>query len=129
MPATEVHLFKDDKGVVPVQRWLDELEQREPDAYAGCLDAILQLSLNGYELRRPACDFLRNGIYELRIKKKKVHYRILYFFYDRNCIALTDGIRGKKGAVDPDRIDMAIAHRQLVESRPEKYIATIKVNG
>jgi hypothetical protein len=114
MPATEVHLFQDGHGVVPVQEWLDELEQREPDAYARCIDAILQLSLNGYELRRPACDFLRNGIYELRIKKQRVQYRILYFFYDRNCIALSNGIRGKKGAVDPDQIDLAIRCRKLV---------------
>ncbi|MGO9257708.1 MAG: type II toxin-antitoxin system RelE/ParE family toxin [Bryobacteraceae bacterium] len=33
----------------------------------------------GRELRRPEADFLRDGIYELRVSLRGVHFRILYF--------------------------------------------------
>ncbi|MEH1871881.1 type II toxin-antitoxin system RelE/ParE family toxin [Nostoc sp.] len=39
-----------------------------------------QLAEYGFELRRPAADLLRDGIYELRAKHVRVQYRILYFF-------------------------------------------------
>lgn len=35
----------------------------------------------GHELRRPEADFLRDGIYELRVSLRGVHRRILYFFH------------------------------------------------
>jgi phage-related protein len=37
----------------------------------------------GHELRRPEADFLRDGIYEIRVSLQGVHYRILYFFHWR----------------------------------------------
>jgi hypothetical protein len=128
MPVTDVRFFKNDKGVVPVHKWLKDLEKREPVVYAACLDAILQLTLHGHELRRPMAAFLRNGIYELRIKVRKVHYRIVYFFYGRNCAALSDGISGKKGEVDPRKIDQAVANMALVESSPRKYTVIIPLD-
>jgi hypothetical protein len=123
MPATEVRLFKNERGLVPVQAWLDGLEEREPQAYAECLDAILQLERKGYELRRPISGSLGDGIHELRIKIRKVHFRILYFFYGKNVAALSSGIRGKKGEVEPDEIKRAINCVQLVKNNPTKYTA------
>ena len=129
MPATEVRLFKNERGIVPVQAWLDGLEDREPKAYAACLDAILQLGKKGYELKRPISGFLRNDIYELRIKIRKVHFRILYFFYGNNIAALSSGIRGKKGEIDPHKIDVAIECMGLVKKFPNKYTALLKLES
>ena len=124
MPATEVRLFKDANGTEPVREWLDNLSNREPKAHTKCLDTILQLAEKGHDLRRPVCDFLRNGIYELRPRVGKVHYRILYFFFDRHCAALAVGIRGKKGRVNEHLIDIAIENRTLVEADPDRYTST-----
>ena len=124
MPATEVRLFKDASGNEPVREWLDNLNNREPKAYAKCLDRVLQLAERGHDLRRPVCDFLRNGIYELRLKVEKVHYRILYFFFDQHCAALAVGIRGKKGKVNEHLIDIAIERREIVEADPDKHTST-----
>ena len=44
------------------------------------LASIETLAEFGHALRRPTADFLRDGIYELRIKRGRVNHRILYFF-------------------------------------------------
>ncbi len=80
MPQTEVRVFRGEKGDLPLIDWLDELEQTEPRACLKLLDRILLLSEQGFELRRPVADILRDGIYELRVKVGRVNYRILYFF-------------------------------------------------
>ena len=79
MPAIEVVFFKDDAGEVPVETWLRELRQRQPKAYAKCVARVLRLAEIGYEIRRPEADFLRDGIYELRVRLGHINYRILYF--------------------------------------------------
>jgi Gp49-like protein DUF891 len=37
----------------------------------------------GNGLRRPEADFLRDGVYELRVSLNHVQYRILYSFHTR----------------------------------------------
>lgn len=37
----------------------------------------------GHELRRPEADFLRDGIYELRVSLQGQQYRMLYFFHGK----------------------------------------------
>jgi hypothetical protein len=123
MPAIEVRRFKNENGNIPIQRWLDDLEKHESKTYEACLDAIMQLAELGNDLRPPQNRFLRNGIYELRIKVREVHHRILYFFCKHNFVTLSDGIRAKKGKVDPQKIDAAISHSKLVEAFPDKYTA------
>ena len=61
MPATEVRAFRDGDGTVPVQDWLNELEDREPKAHAKCLARILELADKGNDMRRPHADYLRDG--------------------------------------------------------------------
>ncbi len=52
-------------------------------------------------MRRPAADFLRDGIYELRAKHKHVQYRLLYFFHGRNIAVVAHGVI-KRGSAAPD---------------------------
>jgi phage-related protein len=84
--------------------------------------AILELSRLGFELRRPMADFLRDGIYELRVKVKRVHYRMLYFFHGRNVVVLSHGCT-KEGAVPKVEIERAATNKSLVEKDDEKYTA------
>ncbi len=78
MPETEVVLFLDNDGTVPLIKWLDGLPPKVQDK---CIVWIERLAKSGYELRRPEADFLRDDIYELRVRFQGTHYRMLYFFY------------------------------------------------
>ncbi len=61
----------------------------------------LRSSGSGHELRRPLADFLRDGIHELRVRKGRVNYRILYFFHGRNLPILGHALT--KEEADPSR--------------------------
>ena len=63
------------EAVFFVLAWLKTIP---PKAQRKCLVYLGQLELEGHELRRPAADLLRDGIYELRPTLQGVHYRILY---------------------------------------------------
>lgn len=77
MPETEVLYYQDDNGAVPVLDWLTKLGRRSRKAGAKCAARIDVLAELGHELRRPMADYLRDGIYELRIRDGRVNYRLL----------------------------------------------------
>lgn len=120
MPETEVHFYQEDDGDVPVRDWLAELQQRNRPAFAKCVQAIERLAQFGHELRRPHADMLRDGVYELRVRHKRVNYRILYFFHGRNVAVLAHGLVKEKQVPDVD-IERAIARKQKLESDPDKH--------
>jgi phage-related protein len=78
MPRTAVVFYRDDDGSVPVLDWLGGLPLK---ARLKCLTRIERLRELGYELQRPEADFLRDGVYELRISLNHIQYRILYAFH------------------------------------------------
>jgi phage-related protein len=121
MPETRIVFFQDDNGKVPVLSWLSTLQQQDRKGYANCIARIQQLAESGYELRRPAADFLRNGVYELRAKHVRVQYRILYFFHGQNVVVLAHAIVKEEDRVPDIDIDRAIAQRELFTTSPETY--------
>ena len=122
MPATEVRAFRDMNGEIPIQTWLDDLEQTEPKAYRKCLARIVELAEQGNAMRRPHADYLRDAIYELRASLSGIHYRILYFFFGRNIVALSHGVT-KEDKVSPKDIELAVARMNCVRESPDKYTA------
>lgn len=88
MPKTKVIIFKALDGSVPLLKWMDSIPEK---AREKCIVKIERLEMLGYELRRPDCDMLRNGIYELRVRHNNVHYRIFYAFCGKNIILLSHG--------------------------------------
>ena len=64
MPKTRVVFYQEDASTVPVLDWLDALPLK---ALNKCRVRIERLRELGHELRRPEADYLRDGIYELRI--------------------------------------------------------------
>ena len=125
MPATEARAFRDASGEMPLQEWLNDLEQSEPRAHAKCLAVILELAAKGHELRRPASDALRDGIRELRTRVGRVHYRILYFFFGKHAACLSHGITKEDEVPDKD-IELAIRRKKLVERDSERYTGTFE---
>lgn len=120
MPETVVQFYAERRGDVPVLDWLRKLRRREPRAFAKCVARIQRLAELGYELRRPEADFLREGIYELRIRHGNVNYRILYFFHGRNVALLAHGL-AKEEKVPAVDIDRALRRKQRYESDPEAH--------
>ena len=117
MPRTNVWLYRDDDGTVPLLEWLDGLPQRVRDK---CRVKIERLRELGYELRRPEADYLRHGIYELRVKSQRVNYRMLYFFHRDIAAVLSHGLVKEK-QVPSKQIDRAVEHRLKFEKDPELH--------
>lgn len=126
MPRTKIYLFRRANGTVPLKEWLDDLERREPKIYAKCLQRILALAEKGHDLRRPLAAPLSDGIYELRIRRGKVNYRMLYFFHGRSVAILTHGFTKEK-EVPPQDIDRARDGRKLVSRDFKKHTADWEV--
>ena len=116
MPETEVVLFAEDDGSVPLLKWLDTQPAKVQDK---CIVRVERLAEMGHELRRPEADYLRDGIYELRASRQGVHYRMLYFF-SHNYAVLSHGLT-KEGKVPDAEIERAIERMQKFEQNPGKY--------
>lgn len=121
MPETRVVFYQGEDGDVPVLEWLTRLLKEDRKGYANCVARIKQLAASGYELRRPAADYLRNSIYELRAKHNRVQYRILYFFYGQNVTILAHAITKEEAAVPDIDIERAIRRKLLFEENPEVH--------
>jgi putative component of toxin-antitoxin plasmid stabilization module len=120
MPQTRVLFFKDEGGQAPVLEWLRELRDKNAKAWANCRARIVLLSQFGHELRRPAADYLRDGIYELRAKQGHVQFRILYFFHGRNVAVLSHSLT-KEAAIPAVDIEQTLKRKRQFELEPEKH--------
>jgi hypothetical protein len=103
MPKTSVVIFKDSDNSVPLRDWMNSIPQKAKEK---CITKIERLEMFGNELRRPDCDMLQHGIYELRARAGNVHYRILYAFCGRNIVLLSHGCT-KIDRMPPKEIEKA----------------------
>jgi phage-related protein len=120
MPRTDVVFYQEVPKDVPVLDWLKELRRSDQPAYARSVAAIARLAEFGHELRRPLADILRDGIYELRIRKGRVNFRILYFFAGRN-VAILGHALTKEGKVPSADIERALRRKQAFEAAPARH--------
>jgi len=107
--------------MAPVLEWLGELGRSDRKACAKCWVAIERLAEFGHELRRPIADYLGDKLYELRIKKGHVNYRILYFFHGQSMAVLGHALT-KEGVI-PDA-DLVRGHESKgrFSQNPEAHI-------
>ena len=77
MPRTRLVLYREKDGSVPLLDWLHDQQVK---VIAKCNAKLERLAELGHELRRPESDYLRDGIYELRVGMRGQNYRMLYFF-------------------------------------------------
>src|SRR6476661_598166 len=129
MPVTEV-IFYAERGTSPFLAWLDEQQEKVQDKV---FDAVARLEELGHELRRPEAEYLRDDIYELRVKKGHVNYRPLYFFDDvkdpktgrvtRRRAVIAHGCT-KEAKVAARDIDLAVARRRsyLADRAAHTYV-------
>jgi phage-related protein len=117
MPKISVVFYQEDAKTVPVLDWLDRLPARAQDK---CRVRIERLRDLGHELRRPEADYLRDGIYELRVGLQGLNYRMLCFFYGRVAAVLVHGLV-KERKVPPRDIEEAIRRKRKFELDPERH--------
>jgi phage-related protein len=118
MPATRVVFYQELDGAVPVFDWLKQLRKRDRRAFTKCRLRITRLEASGHELRRPEADYLRDGIWELRIRSGRVHFRLLYFHHRERVCVVAHGLTKQDRVPDRD-IDIALARKALYELAPE----------
>lgn len=113
-------------GACPIQEFLDSLNRKKELPYV--VREINLLSEFGYKLRRPHCDMLEDGIYELRIPIKNLQYRILYFYFYQDKIILSHGLR-KEAKVKKADIEKAKKNRKDYFSKHERKNETHRLSS
>lgn len=106
--------YETENGENPV--W-DFLKKLEPKASAKIQKYVSLLSIEGSNLKRPYADYLKEGIYELRVRFSPNNYRVLYFFFSGENIILTNGFIKKTDAVPEREILKALKHKLDYEKR------------
>lgn len=116
MPEIEVLLFAEDDGSCPLLAWLDQLPEKVQQK---CIVRIERLGEKGNELRRPEADYLRDGIYELRVVFRNMQYRMLYFYAGQLAIISHGCV--KESEIPPKEIDLAIDRKSQFAKAPQKH--------
>lgn len=116
MAETNVILFAEEDGSCPLLTWLDE---QVPKVQDKCQVKVERLGEMGHELRRPEADYLRDDIYELRVRFQSVNYRMLYFFHSRGAV-ISHGLT-KEDKVPEREIDRAVRNKARFEAEPDKH--------
>ena len=123
MPATDVLLYQEEDGTVPVLEWLRELRRRNRAAFDKCLFLLDLLEQFGHELRRPRADYLRDGVYELRTEVRNVNYRLLYGFVGKNIAVVAHTLTKEAKVADRD-IELAAIRLRKFQQAPDKHTAS-----
>jgi phage-related protein len=114
-----VVFFAEADGTCPFMDWLSEPGTMPIKARDKCIVKIERLKERGHELRRPEADYLRDGIYELRVKLGHVNYRLLYFFHQGNAV-VSHGCT-KEEAVSEKEIDLAVNRSAMFAQDQRKH--------
>lgn len=117
MPRTTIVIYREADGTVPLLDWM---KRQSVHVRAKCRVKIERLEEYGFQLRRPDCDFLRDGIFELRAREGRVHYRILYGFVGHNAIVLSHGST-KEQSVPSKEVDRAIQNLIRFRKNPKLH--------
>ena len=120
MPRTGLVFYQEAPGNVPALDWLRSLQRTDRRGYAKCVARVQRLAELGHELRRPEADFLRDGIHELRARRGRRQYRILYFFHGKEVAVLAAGL-SKEGRVPDGDIVRALQRMVAFEQDPSTH--------
>ena len=100
MQPIELTYYMESDGSVPLLEWLDKQPKKVIDK---CIAYMELLEEKGHELRRPHCDYLTEGIYELRIRHLNRHYDIVFFSRAERCSSCSWAYKRKECAKNRDK--------------------------
>lgn len=113
-----VRFFRAEDGSAPFLDWFERLPA---SAKIQCRARLQLLADERHRLRRPAADYLRDDIYELRAKSGRVQYRMLYFFHGRSAVIVTHGFTKRGSEVPPIEIERARARMRAYLANPDRH--------
>ena len=108
--------YRTENGKEPVKDFIDCLDSKMK---AKTFRQLELLENNGIDLREPHSKFIKDGIFELRVKFSSNISRIFYFFYVDNKIILTNGFIKKTVAIPKNELNKALKYRQDFERRDD----------
>jgi phage-related protein len=100
-----VEFYESSGGSSPVQEFLDDLKQSDPDDFAAVLAGLVKLR-NRQNHREPLTKALGRGLFELR-HVGKLNTRVLWFFVKGRRIIAVHCIRNKGRAIAARDLDTA----------------------
>jgi phage-related protein len=104
----KVEFYVKGNGRCPVEEFLHNLHAQDR---VFVNNGIKRLREHGLDLSFPYVEFLRDEIWELRVRTNHGRYRVLYFIFDRSKFILLHGILKKSGPVPDLAIDKAIEYK------------------
>jgi phage-related protein len=117
MSHIQVVMYREADGSVPFLDWFDDLPEKAQDK---CRVRLERLAALGHELRRPEADYLRDNIYELRVRLRNANYRILFFFHGRGTAVLSHGLV-KEDRVPTNEINRAVERKYQFDRDPTRH--------
>lgn len=100
--------YKKQSGECPVKEFIDSRNINNQQKIAAILDLLQE---TGNNLPRPFADYLRDGIYELRVKLSGDETRTLYFFCFETYIVLTHSFIKTSRRVPMSEISKALKYK------------------
>jgi phage-related protein len=101
-----VVFYRSASGKCPIEEFVEDLPVEDAKEVVASIAALREL---GNKARRPLADYLEDGIYELRARRLKRQFRVLYTFAGRQTILLLTGFIKKSKAVPASKIRKAKA--------------------
>lgn len=110
----EIVFYEKENGEIPVKDFLDNLDIKMRKKALG---QIVILESYGRTLREPYSKYIKDGIFELRIKFSSDITRIFYFFYVEDRAILTNGFIKKTQKTPTSEIEKALKYKADFERR------------
>ena len=119
MAAIRVVFYRE-RERVPLRDWLDSLP---PAARERCRDRLWRLAEMGHELRRPSVARVCAGLYELRVKYRRLNLRMLYFFHGQMVVVVSHGFVEQQAVIPLAEVCRALDCRARFEADPDAHTA------
>jgi phage-related protein len=112
-----VEFFERENGSIPSLEFLYSLS---PDDQVFVVKGFERLKAFGNTLSFPHTKPLGDGLFELRVRVKKLRYRFIYFYEKNKIIVVTHGFVKKSDSIPQSEIDQAKKYRSIYMKRKIK---------
>ncbi len=114
-----VIFYRSASGKCAIEEFIEDLPIEDAKEVVASIAALREL---GNKARRPLADYLEDGIYELRARRLKKQFRVLYTFAGRQIILLLTGFIKKSKAVPASkkRKAKALKNDYLIRTKGDK---------
>lgn len=106
----------------PFIEFLDSLNKKERAEVLAFIEEFRDLKTKNMSLPKSLSKYLRDGIFELRVKHSNIISRSLYFYLDGKRIVFTNGFIKKTENTPLNEIEKALKYKKyyLSENKDEK---------